>query len=833
MTTRKPTARSRAVTTPKNAARLAEQFRATFEQAAVGMAHVDPSGRWLRVNQKLLDMVGYTADELMRLTFQDITYPQDLGSDLALLERLLAGEITTYALEKRYIRKDGSLIWANLTVFLVRTPTGEPDYCISVVEDIATRKRLEEIVDLANERLSDVLDSIAEAFFAIDRDWRCTYLNPAGEAFMRRPANEVIGQNVWDLFPLARESAAYHRLHEVMEQCRPATFETHAPPAEQWLELRANPTPDGISVLVRDVTAQRIREAERVELLAREQAARREAETAHRRLADVLAVLPAGVILTDATGRMLQKNPEADRIFRGELPLAQNISGCQASTGWLLDGHQLAPDEWALAQALRGITVRGQEVEILALDGTHRLIDNNAVPIHDDVGQITGAVVAFLDITARRALEQRTHAALQALLLMAQAITVPAADASLSGTQQVIDLVQHVFGASYVGLVEIDGQTEKVRPLAVAGLAPAVAERWREHLNDIQMQEYLSQHFAARLRSGEIVHVDLVAQPAVADQDSFTLQTVLAVPADFADGTWGILSIEALDHDGFAPQEVELARGAMHLVKLVLERDRLLSERALARELADAAEATRVQMDEFLGIAGHELRSPLTALMMSVQMTQMRLRRLRPTLSAESLAAATPQLDQLDDLMARTFRQTRRMERLVGDLLDLSRIDAGSLALRPEPCDLAQVVRETVAEQHEAAPDRDMTLELPGEPVPVEADPDRIGQVVTNFLTNALKYSAGDAPIAVRLQVRGHAAIVEVTDHGPGISAAQQEHLWERFYRVPGITQQHGSGASLGLGLYICKTIIERHNGRIGVTSTPGDGSTFWFALPL
>lgn len=121
-----------------------DRFRATFEQAAVGIAHVGLEGQWLRVNQKLCDIVGYSREELAQLTFQKITYPDDLEADLEQTQRLLAGEIETYSMEKRYIRRDSSIVWVNLTTSLVREPTGEPKYFIGVVQDISQRKQLEE-----------------------------------------------------------------------------------------------------------------------------------------------------------------------------------------------------------------------------------------------------------------------------------------------------------------------------------------------------------------------------------------------------------------------------------------------------------------------------------------------------------------------------------------------------------------------------------------------------------------------------------------------------------------------------------------------------------------
>ncbi|MBW4563312.1 MAG: PAS domain S-box protein [Mojavia pulchra JT2-VF2] len=130
-----------------------ERFRATFNQAAVGIAHVALDGRWLRVNQKLCDILGYSYEELLQKTFQDITHPDDLEIDLAYVQQILAGEIQTFSMEKRYIRKDGSLVWAYLTVALVRQSGGTPDYFISVIKDISDRKAAEMAVRHLNETL--------------------------------------------------------------------------------------------------------------------------------------------------------------------------------------------------------------------------------------------------------------------------------------------------------------------------------------------------------------------------------------------------------------------------------------------------------------------------------------------------------------------------------------------------------------------------------------------------------------------------------------------------------------------------------------------------------
>ena len=131
------------------------RFRVTFEQAAVGICHVGIDGRFLRVNSKLCDILGYPREELLARSFQEISHPGELENNLAQLRRALAGGIDTYALEKRYIRKDGSILWAQLTVSVVRKKSGQPAWLISVIEDISARKTAEEALRRTQEELED------------------------------------------------------------------------------------------------------------------------------------------------------------------------------------------------------------------------------------------------------------------------------------------------------------------------------------------------------------------------------------------------------------------------------------------------------------------------------------------------------------------------------------------------------------------------------------------------------------------------------------------------------------------------------------------------------
>lgn len=195
-------------------------------------------------------------------------------------------------------------------------------------------------------------------------------------------------------------------------------------------------------------------------------------------------------------------------------------------------------------------------------------------------------------------------------------------------------------------------------------------------------------------------------------------------------------------------------------------------------------------------------------------------------------------LGRAHELLDRADQQLVRLNRLVVDLLDVTRIASDKLDLCLTTKDLGDIVREVVDTQRLAWPSRTITLDVAAESLPqLVLDADRVGQVVTNYLTNALKYSMEDKPVAVVVSSEqsggGGVLKVSVRDEGPGLTPEALGHLWEPFHRVEGIRQLSGSGVGLGLGLHICKTFAERHGGSVGVESVPGSGSTFWFTLPL
>ncbi len=183
-----------------------ERFRATFEQAAVGVAHVGPDGRWLRVNDKLCEITGYPREELSRMTFQDITHIDDLQRDLEYLDRLLTGEITSYSTEKRYVRKNGSDVWIHLTVSAVGDLSGRLKYFITNIVDITERKEAEEALIQSEERYRAVVEQSTEGLYLVEGDTRrILETNPALQNMLGYTAAELRGMELHEIVAHDRE----------------------------------------------------------------------------------------------------------------------------------------------------------------------------------------------------------------------------------------------------------------------------------------------------------------------------------------------------------------------------------------------------------------------------------------------------------------------------------------------------------------------------------------------------------------------------------------------------------------------------------------------------
>ena len=567
-------------------------------------------------------------------------------------------------------------------------------------------------------------------------------------------------------------------------------------------------------------------------------------------LAAVFEAMTDGVNVYDKEGHILHTN-RAYRTLIGldTLPIHMQLSPQERGAQLQLrdeDGTPLHEEQQPVRRILAGEVLTSDsmmDIRIRTLDGRELYLNVTGAPTYDQHGDVQGGVLILRDVTERRRLERRTQDALDALLMMAEELVqrpdeqevldvetpIPTRDVA----QRLAELIRSVLACERVSITIIDPQMHTLRSSAVVGLSPAQEQAWRERRPDFLLSEQIdSPDLNARLYANEVIVLDMTKPPLSERPNPYGIQTMLLAPMLLGSSLIGVL---VLDHGGryqhYTQRDIALTKAVAKLAALVVERERLVQERAEAQANALVLDAANKRMDEFIGIASHEIRTPLTSIKANIQLAQRQMKRfIQENTTSEHLIQ---RMEPMRDMLERAARQVEVQNRLVSDLLDVSRIYADKLELRIQQCDITEIVRRTVVDQSSIVAPRSIHLETVSDALYVMADADRLEQVLNNYLSNALKYSERTYPVDVCLEHSGNNVRVSVRDTGPGLTLAQQQHIWERFYRVDGINVKTGSGVGLGLGLHICRTLIERQGGHVGVESTLGKGSTFWFSLPI
>jgi signal transduction histidine kinase len=273
-----------------------------------------------------------------------------------------------------------------------------------------------------------------------------------------------------------------------------------------------------------------------------------------------------------------------------------------------------------------------------------------------------------------------------------------------------------------------------------------------------------------------------------------------------------MLSLVRKERDAFSSDDIELAGLLGRLVASAVQNIRAYeSERKTVEELRRLS-ALRA---DFVSLVSHELRTPMAAVIGAARTLQQRWRELSP--------------EQRESFLELIAGETNRLAELIGDVLDTSRIEAGTFSYSFSDVDLAELVRDTVSILSLGQDEVGLVAHT-ADPIPhVRGDRERLKQVLTNLIENAVKYSAPGEQVEVTARAENGRVCVTVSDRGPGIASEQQGLIFEKFGRA-----NVGSGKpGTGLGLFIARSIAEAHGGSLDVRSAPGQGATFTLALPL
>jgi signal transduction histidine kinase/PAS domain-containing protein len=563
-----------------------------------------------------------------------------------------------------------------------------------------------------------------------------------------------------------------------------------------------------------------------------------------RLLATAFETMSDGVFILDKDGRLFQVNAagraligldeRSDFLF---LPYTQ-----RAAQFVIYDeqGTPLPPEQVPPFRILHGEVIPGsQAVDIRArtLDGQEMQLSIAGAPIRNSTGQIVGAVSVLRDVKERRRVERFTQEAMNALFQMVK-ILVSSANLGVAGDSSPIDgdavirqvaiMVHKVLQLDFVGIATHLTEEENLQPRTVVGSSQAEEEQWWQTITHSKLSTYVESSTVTKLQADKTCQL----APLWTSSNTGTQQRRLIVPL-FAHGHFlGLIEVEY--RESTLPEALdrqELLKAIGRLIALGIEQKNLLQERLEARANLLALHEANRRMNEFLGIASHELRTPMTSITLYLDRTA-QLLKARPGPDDAAIQTRDQMLDKLQNMLTKAQIQMRRQHRLVNDLLDFSRIHNNWFNFQMEPCNLVSLVQDTIEEMQMLTPSRNIEMHTSNKEITIIADADRIRQVVSNYLSNALKYSPEDKPVWVHVQIEAGDVRVQVQDKGRGLSLDEKEHIWEQFYRTAQAGKQNKGEVGLGLGLHICRVIIEKHNGHVGVSSQLGVGSTFWFTLP-
>jgi PAS domain S-box-containing protein len=750
-------------------------LRALIEHSTDAIALITSEGTITYASPPTKHVTGYTAEALAGMNGFALLHPEDLADVRQEFTTLLDRPGDYIIVECRLRHADGTWHWMEGTLKnLLADPAVGAVMCN--YRDITRRKQGQERRRQSEERYSLLAEQASVGIVVTDSQGHFVEVNEIGCQLSGYSREELLTRHIQDLVPEEGHAA----LHASLELLRAGkiTYKHCYMKRKDGSYL-----PVGISAkqlsngylhgTVRDISDRIQPKEECTRLLAREQATRAEAEARAAELSAIFENMTEGVSVCDARGEIRYTNAAYRSLLALEEDADPSVLQLDHRFAWLatrdLEGRPLPKEQLPVLRVLRGERFSGPHSMDL-LCHTYKGEDN--------IFNVTGAPIR------------------------------DAAGQIVGGVVMFCDVT-----GRYQLEQQLRSSELKFRSLVDSNIIGVIVADKRGRIYEanerfVQMVGYCKEELFSPTFKWQQLNA-----PEYHEQQTQVLKTMASAGAT-------------------SPWEKEYIRKDGSRFPVLVGAALIDQERGLAVTLIlDISEqkAADQRKQEFLSMVSHELRTPLTAILGLIELMLMQVENRSRSLPPE----AEGLLGQIEKVLRRANGQVEVETRLVEELLEVSRLEMHKFELSLLQENLVTIVEETVANHQQVARERRIELALPpSDQVPVMVDAGRIGQVLSNYLDNALKYAPYSQVVSVHLEVAGSNARVSVSDLGPGLTLEEQQHIWERFNQVsaPG---KRGPDGGLGLGLSIAKAIIYQHQGQVGVESAPGRGSIFWFTLPL
>jgi PAS domain S-box-containing protein len=790
-------------------------FHTIFDNAAVGLAQLDASGRVLRMNREYCRVVGYAADEILAdgFTYERTTMPDEIVSSRASFNKLISGDSDRLFREKRYLRRDGSIVWCELAVHVVRDASAPP-YLVTAIVDINERKKTEEIQAFLAQSSRG---STSEAFFhmlaghiaaSLDMFYVCIdrldgdgltattlsiwcddhFEDNVSYALKDTPCGDVVGREVC-CFP-AGVCAAFPR-DRVLQDLRAesyigTTLFSHSGEAIGLIAVIGRKPLENRAFAESILKLVGLRAAGELERMVAEEALR-ESEQHFRTLAN------SGSMLIWTSGLDMGCNyfNEPWLKFTGRT-LDQELG-----TGWAEGVH---PEDFERCLNIYVTSFKARrsfsmDYRLRHADGRYRWIRDDGNPRYDMRGEFLGYIGHCLDIDeskrvadALRANEERMQLAMKAtndviwdwdavndLQLWNEAGT------AVFGWRDIVETPQNA-----------DWWLTRVHPDDLQ----RVSESFHRAIDDPALLQWRDEY---RFRRADGRYAQVLDRAHILRDAAGRTVRMIGAMQDISEK-------KRLDAELLAHRE--------HLEELVAKRTAQLDQ---ARRLAEAASRAK---SEFLANMSHEIRTPMNAILGFTHVLRQN--------------AATP---DVAERLGKIDGAAQHLLMVINDILDISKIEAGQMQLESTDFHLASVLDNIVSMFAGQAKNKGLQLHAEREGVPdwLHGDPTRLRQALLNFVSNAIKFTEhGGITLRVGLLETSDDSLLlrfEVRDTGIGITPEQMPRLFQTFAQADLSTTRKYGGT--GLGLAIARHLAEMMGGTAGAESVPGKGSVFWFTACL
>lgn len=728
-----------------------KRFRNIFDHSPIGVINLSHEGQFLAVNQTCCDILGYSQNELLYMTFMEVIQPEDLNMFSRYMYQMLTGGIIKFSFEIQFVRKDQSRVWGNLSMKMIFSGDGQSDYIVAILEDISQRRKAEDEILATHKQLQATINAIPDILLEMGLDGRYYQVQSPHTSILSTSSEQLIGKKVSDIYPPDVSEVIMSALREAHENKWSTGKQVKISQANKniWFEFsvahKDNDTDQPhFIVLVRNIT-------ERKDL---EQALL----TSKRYYEALVSVSPVGVFQTDIQGNCNFVNPTWSKITG--LSLDDSLA-----QGWT---STIYPDDLdtVLTKWRDAITMEKTfylEFRYLQADGTVKWVLAQSAPLIEHFIGIVGYIGTITDITDRKNAEIKLIQSEHKFRHLLQLIPLPV---------YIVDVLSDI---TFINnrFVQLFGFNLNDIPT----------------LNDWWLKAYPDETYRNQVTIKAKTAIDKAISEGIdIEPDEFNVTSMNGIVRN-------ILFSGIVFDDSVISVGVDIT-------------ERKLMEAELKR--------SNTELEQFAYAISHDMRQPLRMISSFLVLIE---------------NALTGQLnEETQQYINFAVEGAKRMDAMIISLLDYSRV--GRKIAAQKLISSRAALNEALVFLEPDIVDSDGTIEVSGAWPDLIANSDELTRLLQNLIGNALKYHEENEPprVEVCANIQGKMFRVAVRDSGIGISPEQTQRLFKVFSRLQARSRFEGTG----VGLALCRKIVENHGGKIGVESEgEGHGSVFWFELPM